>query len=99
MTEDLIDSESKQLYEAIILGINSSQLDEWARETISEKANFVKREIELKKHQESKRGFFGRMFGGKVEETSAEEKEQLMSQIEAEIREREQAMLSVKGHV
>ena len=68
-------SGQKNVYEAIVLGINSDDLETWAREVITEKANSVKVEMELKKKKKGK-GFFGRVFGNKEEQKSAAEQQE-----------------------
>ena len=73
LESDLVNAGQKEIYEAIVLGINSDDLEMWAREVVSEKANSVKVQIELKKQQKKGKGFFGRVFGGKEDQKSAEE--------------------------
>ena len=63
----------QELYRAIVLGINSDELLIWAKEVVSEKANEVKTAAQIKK-QNKKRGVFGRIFGGKQDEQTEEEK-------------------------
>ena len=80
-----------------MLGINSDDLEIWAREVVTEKANSVKVEMELKKQKKGK-GFFGRVFGGKEEQKSAEESSAQLEQIEREIQEHATKMTLVSGN-
>ena len=63
------------MYNAIVLGINSGDLENWANEVVTERANVYMREKELKKQQKGK-GFFSRVFGGKEVEKSEQEKQE-----------------------
>ena len=51
--------------------MNSDELVVWAKEIVSERANVVKREQQIKKEKKSK-GFMSRFFGGKEEEKTEE---------------------------
>ena len=75
LEQEMAASGQRDVYEAIVLGINSDDLDIWAREVITERANVVKVEMELKKQKKGK-GFFGRVFGSKEEQKSAAEQQE-----------------------
>ena len=62
LLEYLDQSDTQGLYRSIVLGINSSELQIWAKEVVSEKAAIVKRELQLQKQKKSK-GIFSRLFG------------------------------------
>ena len=76
-----------EMYNALVLGINSADLDVWAREVTSYQAQIQKRQNEIEKEKNKSKGFFGRMFGGKDEQSEQERKTQL-AEIEQEIQER-----------
>lgn len=87
----------QDLYEAIVLGINSDDLDIWAREVVKEKANSVKLEMEMKKMQKKGKGFFGRVFGKQDGQKSAAEQQEQMALIEKEIQEHASKMTLLAG--
>jgi len=68
ITQDLLTSQSEELYHAIVLGMNSEDLTLWAKDIVSGKVNTVKKEMEIKKNAKKQR-FFNRIFGGKEEKT------------------------------
>ena len=71
LDRDLEQAGQQEIYQAIVLGINSDDLEIWTRDVAAEKANSFKVEMELKKQKKGK-GFFGRVFGGKEEQKSAQ---------------------------
>ena len=73
-----------EMYHALVLGINSADLDVWAREVTSLQAQIQKRQNEIEKEKNKSKGFFGRMFGGK-DEQSEQEKQAQLAEIELEI--------------
>lgn len=62
----LVQTGQKEIYEAIVLGINCDDLKCWAKEVITEKAQKHQREMAVKQ-QEKGKGFFRRMWGGQKE--------------------------------
>lgn len=73
-----------EMYHALVLGINSADLDVWAREVTSLQAQIQKRQNEIEKEKNKNKGFFGRMFGGK-DDQSEQEKQAQLAEIEREI--------------
>ena len=75
---------SQGLYKTIVLGINSDELIIWAKEVVSEKASEIRTAAQIKR-QNKKKGVFGRMFGGKQEEQTEEQKIAEIENIQQEI--------------
>lgn len=63
----------------------------------AEKANSIKVEMELKKQKKGK-GFFGRVFGGKEEQKSAQQQQEQLDEIERDIQEHASKMTLVSGN-
>jgi hypothetical protein len=80
-----------------VLGINSDELVIWAKDVVSEKANAVKREMQIKKDKKSK-GFMSRLFGGKEEEKTEKQKNEEMRKIELEIQEHANKITAISGN-
>ena len=84
----MVEENDEEMYHALVLGINSADLDFWAREIITTRAEVYKRQIALEKEQNKNRGFFGRLWGGgKSQEQSEAEKAAQLADIEREIQE------------
>ena len=76
------------MFHTLVLGINSADLDFWAREIVTTRAEVQKRQNELEKEQKKSKGFFGRLWGGgKSQEQEEAEKAAQLAQIEREIQE------------
>ena len=79
-----------------MLGVNSAELQIWAKEIVSEKAAIHKREMQLKERK-AKDGFLGSLFGSNKKE-SEEERNAAMNRIEREIEEHAQKMSRISGN-
>ena len=95
----MVEENDEEMYHALVLGINSADLDFWAREIITTRAEVYKRQIALEKEQNKNRGFFGRLWGGgKSQEQSEAEKAAQLADIEREIQEAQSKREAVKGN-
>ena len=89
---------SAELYESILLGMNSSDLELWTKDVVKEKVDTLKHEAELKKQSKKGKSFFGKVFGKKDEGASGLPALDTFVQIEQEILEFHSKRTAMSGN-